>query len=150
MTTINPAKKEDIKNIVDLHRKCVSETNVKDYDSNNIDRWLSQIDENNVSDQFENTTWVVIKEDNIIVGFAQYDLSDTVLYQIQIDPKYQGKGYGKKLYQHIENIFIKYSKDKISLNATLNAVSFYARLGFKRLKSISYDGIEMISMEKKL
>lgn len=147
---ITLATKQDISKIVEIHKKCISETNAKVYDENIINNWLNLINEDNVLSQFENTTWLVIKEDNIIVGFAQYDLEDMDLYQIQIDPNYQGKGYGKELYNYIEEDFRKNNKSKILLNATLNAVPFYKNLGFKEIENISYDGIDMVSMEKSL
>lgn len=150
MKNITLATKQDISKIVEIHKKCISETNAKVYDKEIINNWLSLINEENVLSQFENTTWIVVKEDTSIVGFAQYDLEDMDLYQIQIDPEYQGNGYGKELYNYIEVDFRKNNKDKIMLNATLNAVPFYKSLGFKEIENISYDGIDMVSMEKVL
>ena len=147
---IQLATKQDIPSIVEIHKKCIKETNSKAYNKEIIDNWLNLINKKNVLSQFENTTWVIIKENNTIVGFAQYDLEDTDLYQIQIDPNYQSKGYGKELYKYIENDFIKNNKDKVTLNATLNAVLFYKSLGFREIENITYDGIDMIFMEKQL
>ncbi|MBP7785715.1 GNAT family N-acetyltransferase [Patescibacteria group bacterium] len=147
---ITQAKKENIKNIVIIHKKCIVETNADIYDPKVIESWLGQINEKNVLSQFDNTSWIIIKKSNKIIGFAQYDLEDQNLYQIQIDPDYQGKGYGKKLYRYIEKEFIKNNKNKISLNATLNAKRFYTSLGFKTLENILFGDIEMVCMEKKL
>jgi ribosomal protein S18 acetylase RimI-like enzyme len=148
MHKISLATKQDISRIVKIHKKCISETNAKFYDKKTIKNWLNLVNKENVLYQFEDSIWIIIKEDNYTVGFAQYDLKDNELYQIQIDPNYQGRGYGKELYDYIENDFRKNNKVKISLNATLNAVSFYKKLGFKEIKNISCSGIDMITMEK--
>ena len=147
---ITQAKKGNIKNIVKIHKKCIVETNVNTYDPKVIESWLEQINEKNVLSQFDNTSWIIIKKSNKIIGFGQYDLEDQDLYQIQIDPGYQGRGYGKKLYRYIEKEFIKNNRNKISLNAALNAKDFYISLGFKPLENILFGDIEMICMEKNL
>jgi len=104
----------------------------------------------NVQSQFDSTSWIVIKEDKKIIGFAQYGLEDQTLYQIQIDPDYQGKGYGKKIFEYIENDFIVNKRNKMILNSTLNAKPFYINLGFKPLENIFFGDIEMVHMEKNL
>ncbi len=150
MFNIQSATEQDIPTIVEIHKKCIKGTNSKVYSNSVIDSWLDLINEESVLAQFENTTWIVIKEDNNTIGFAQYDLEDMDLYQIQVDPDYQRREYGRELYKYIEDDFIKSDKDKISLNATLNAVPFYRNLGFRRVENITYDGIDMVSMEKQL
>ena len=89
-----------------------------------------------------------------IVGFAQYSLKDEVLYQIQIDPNEQKKGYGKMLYKYIENDFRESNISNISLFATLNAISFYKDLGFNIIKEKLFKltdmEIKMVEMSKKL
>lgn len=73
----------------------------------------------------------MLEDETHIVGFAQYNLESGEVYQIQILPSEQGKGYGKKLYQYIEKDFKKNNVKQISLYATLNAISFYKSLRFK-------------------
>ncbi len=138
--------------LVEIHKKCILETNSKYYDSKQIEEWVSSINIQNIRNQLKNTSWVVIKDKDKIFGFAQYSIDDKELYQIQIDPDEQGKGYGKKLYEHIEKEFRKLSISDISLFATLNAVPFYKVLGFKILKNTKYKlintDIEMVEMIK--
>ena len=147
---IAKAKRNNIKDIVKIHKKCVVETNADTYDPKVIKTWLEQINEKNVQSQFDSTSWIVIKEDKKIIGFAQYGLEDQTIYQIQIDPDYQGKGYGKKIFEYIENDFIVNKRNKMILNSTLNAKPFYINLGFKPLENIFFGDIEMVHMEKNL
>ena len=57
---ITQAKKENIKNIVIIHKKCIVETNADIYDPKVIESWLGQINEKNVLSQFDNTSWIII------------------------------------------------------------------------------------------
>ena len=81
-------------------------------------------------------------------------MKDKELYQIQIDPNEQGKGYGRKLYDYIENDFRINKAKQISLFATLNSVQFYKNLGFNVIKEIEFPlvktKIKMIKMSRAL
>lgn len=144
--------KEDISKAVCIHRNCVCKTNSLSYPADVIDEWLSQITAKSVQNQLNNFDWYVVRDGVVVVGFCQYSLEDGELYQIQIDPDYQGRGYGKSLYDFVENDFKKHGKTKITLNSTLNAVPFYEKMGFKRVKDITFPlrdkSIKMVLMEK--
>ena len=146
--------KEILKRLIEIHKECISKTNSQFYEQEQINEWLSTIKIENIQDQLESTTWVVIKNNNKILGFAQYSLEDKEIYQIQINPDEQGKGYGRELYNYIENDFRINKIKQISLLATLNAVQFYENLGFHIIKEIKFPlvktKIKMIKMSKEL
>lgn len=144
--------KKDTSLVVEIHRKCVSKTNSQKYSPDVIREWLGQISLNNLLNQLGTSRWCVVREGNRFVGFCQYDIAYGELYQIQVDPEYQGKGYGKHLYQFVENEFNKYRKRQITLNSTLNALPFYEKMGFKKVNDALYSlgraSIKMVRMEK--
>ena len=72
------------------------------------------------------------------MGFCQFPAEKRIIYQLNIDPDYQGRGYGKMLYNFMEKRFKDSGADKIELNSTLNAVPFYEHLGFKIKKPIKF------------
>jgi N-acetylglutamate synthase-like GNAT family acetyltransferase len=145
---------ELLETLVEIHKRCILVCNSKKYNKAQIDEWLSTINSQSIKDQLENTTWLILEKGKVIVGFAQYSLDNEELYQIQIDPKEQGKGYGKELYYYIENTFRKNNIKNISLFSTLNAVPFYEKLGFKSIKTILFKllstEIGMVKMRKEL
>jgi ribosomal protein S18 acetylase RimI-like enzyme len=149
---IEKATKEDIPDIVKVHKECILKTNSKVYPKSTIVEWLEQISEQKVLDQFDKTTWLTLKKEAGLIGFCQYDINNGELYQIQISPNYQEKGYGKYFYTFIERDFIKNDKYKMSLFATLNSVGFYESVGFKRVENIKFPlktgSIEMLKMSK--
>jgi len=131
---IKKANEEDVSTIVDIHKVCISKQAVLD--------------------QIDTTVWLLLINENSVIGFCQYNLEGKELYQIQILPEHQEKGHRKYLYEYIEDDFIKNNKSKISLFATLNAVDFYKSVGFKPIKKIKFPltkgYIDMIKMSKKL
>ena len=144
--------KNILKRIEDIHKQCVLENNSGYYNTKQIKEWLSTISYKNIKNQLDNTSWIIIEENTCILGFAQYSLEEKEIFQIQIDSKFQGKGYGKKLYKYIETDFIKNNISEISLFSTLNAVSFYKRIGFKIIKNIEFQlvttSVQMVAMKK--
>ncbi|MFA5633836.1 MAG: GNAT family N-acetyltransferase [Candidatus Dojkabacteria bacterium] len=143
---------EILQKLIKIHKKCISKTNSQFYKQEQVNEWLFTIKIENIQDQLDSTTWIVIKNNNKIIGFAQYCLEDKELYQIQIDPNEQGKGYGRKLYDYIENDFRINKIKQILLFATLNSVQFYKNLGFNVIKEIEFPlvktKIKMIKMSK--
>lgn len=151
---ITKANKKDIPSIVEIHRKCVSGTNSKSYPVENIREWLEQINAENVECQLKKSLWYLLKKGKTIIGFCQFNIKDKVLYQMQVDPDYQGIGYGEILYEFIEEYFRKNKVSKIWLYATINVADFYRKLGFTAIKPIKlklktlYN--DLFEMEKKL
>ena len=143
-----------LEEIVEIHHRCVLMTNSKYYNSKQIGEWISVINTQSIKSQIAKSLWIVMENYGKIVGFAQYSLKDEVLYQIQIDPNEQKKGYGKMLYKYIENDFRESNISNISLFATLNAISFYKDLGFNIIKEklfkLTDTEIKMVEMSKKL
>ena len=146
--------KKTFEKLVNIHKECVYKINSQVYSSNQIHEWLSTISIENIKSQLDNTSWVFIEEQKDIVGFAQFSIDDREIYQIQILPQKQNRGFGKKLYQHIEKAFLKNNANEISLFATLNAVPFYKSLGFRVVKNIMFKlsttSLKMIEMKKML
>lgn len=124
--------------IVDIHRLCISQSNAPYYSPEVIQEWLDEVNIEDTIGQLKYTKWIALEKDNNIVGFAQYSLPDCKLYQIQIDPNIQRKGYGKELYEYIEEDFRKNSLKKIGLYSVLNAVEFYKKLGFKKKRELFF------------
>jgi len=150
--TVRKATEDDVPAIVAVHRDTVVEVNSKTYPPATIEEWLAEITEDNVRGQFDNSIWIVAEDKGKVVGFGQYSLDAGEIYQINVPPDLAGKGYGRAIYDHIENDFIAHKAHKISLNSTLNAVDFYKKMGFKPTGKIDFkldsETVEMVKMEK--
>lgn len=138
--------------IVEIHKQCISQANYKKENAKTIEEWLSQISVSNTVNQFDNYSWVVIKEDKGIVGFAQYSLEEGYINQFQIAPSQQRNGYGKKLYRYIEEDFKNNNKKIIKLDSVNNAFKFYKSMGFKKKNHfvLPFKKKNLIEMEKEI
>jgi GNAT superfamily N-acetyltransferase len=86
----------------------------------------------------DNHQFIFIKKNDIFIGFADYEINykdETVtrIHKIYLLPETQGKGFGKKLIQHIENKALEIKNNKLSLNVNRfnKAKDFYESQGFK-------------------
>ncbi|KKQ95112.1 MAG: Acetyltransferase, GNAT family [Candidatus Woesebacteria bacterium GW2011_GWB1_43_14] len=148
---IEKLNEKDIPEIIKLHRLVVSEENSKYYPAGVIEEWLSEINEENIKLQTAKTEWLIARSDEI-VGFGQYSLETNEILQINVSPLQKNKGIGRAIYLKIEEIFKKRLTKKISLNATVNSIGFYKKMGFKEKNriffSIKTKKVEMVRMEK--
>lgn len=149
---IQKTSEKDLSDLVKIHKKCINITNAKMYTEDVIKEWLETIDKRNILDQLETTQWYTIKYEDITVGFAQFDINKNTLYQIQVDPDFQNKGFGEYLLKFILNEFKKHGVRKVTLFSTLNAVPFYLSFGFVRIKKIEFPlkicSVSMVEMAK--
>jgi len=152
MINIRVAKIKDVSRICEIHKRCVLLVNSKFYSKKAIGEWLKQISNENIKHQFLNSSWFVLLLDNKVIGFAQIGFDNKTIFQINIDPDFQNKGYGKKLYEFVEGLFKKRKIRTVSLRSTKNAVNFYKSLGFLEIKKsrvkLINTSIEMIEMKK--
>ena len=86
----------------------------------------------------ENHHFILIKKNEVAVGFADYELHyktepATRIHKIYVLPETQGKGFGKQMIQHIENKALEVQNVKLSLNVNRfnKAKEFYEKQGFK-------------------
>ena len=83
ITLISPSTNTKIiEKIVEIHTKCIKETNSQYYNNKQIDEWISLINRENVKDQLKNTTWILLRENNEIIGFAQYSKKDKKILEV--------------------------------------------------------------------
>jgi ribosomal protein S18 acetylase RimI-like enzyme len=68
--------------------------------------------------------------------------------QIEIKKKLRGRGYGRKLYQKVENFARNLGIDFIQLDSEREAVGFWHKIGFKDLNIVYYQN--KTAMLKKL
>ena len=81
-----------------------------------------------------------IKDNNIAVACGRVMFLDATTAQIRtmaVHPNYQGKGLGKLVMQHLEQIAKENNRTQIILHARENAVKFYESCGYK-IKETSY------------
>ncbi len=74
------------------------------------------------------------KQTKTIVGIIA--LKENELRTFFVDPNFQGKGIGRKLYNHIESIAKERNIKKIILKGSPIGELVYLKFGFKKVKSV--------------
>lgn len=94
------------------------------------------LDISGVRRRMETLHFYVLKEDGRVVGCGgagacDGSQTDSELSAIFIDPQYQGRGYGRKLIQALENDEYCRRARRIEISASLSAIPFYRKLGYE-------------------
>jgi putative acetyltransferase len=98
---------------------------------------------------------VVAEDEGNVVGFAVLDLGTGEVDAAFVDPAHQGRGIALDLLRALETLAQQRGLRRMFLSASLNAVPFYERAGFVRLRDEVYAhrsgiGIASVFMEKML
>jgi len=125
------ANYKDLEQIVKIEK----DTNEHPWSLNNF---KSSLDAGNSS--------IVLKKENIILGYAFFSIvaTDSHLLNIAVSRNYQGKGYGRKI---LEKVILQSSvlgATVIFLEVRISnhrAINFYEKFGFKR-DAIRYEYYE--------
>ena len=100
-------------------------------------------------------TALVAEEDGALAGFAVLDLASGEVDAVFVEPAYQGRGIARDLLRWLEVLAQGRGVQRLFLSASLNAVAFYERAGFMRVRDEVYAhrsgiGIASVFMEKVL
>ena len=78
-----------------------------------------------------NRHFVVAEIDGRIAGFGQLHPRTAEIEAVYVDPGHARAGVGSAILRHLERVALKESLRSLRLTATLNAIPFYERHGFR-------------------
>lgn len=78
----------------------------------------------------------LLEQDNEIKGFYCFVVAAEKLDFLFVDPKYIGKGIGKKLWKHLIQTAKQLGLSKFTIDSDLNAEDFYKKMGAVRIGEI--------------
>jgi GNAT superfamily N-acetyltransferase len=138
-------------NVFDVVHKTISEVYPKYYPKSAVDFYHQWHSKENMREQLQEETVLVLFEDNNIVGTGAVFEND--IRRFFILPEYQGKGYGSALFTELEKCVDKNIFPTISFYATLCAFEFYQKnnyiqKNFHTVKLPSGDYLCCFEMEK--
>ncbi|OIN53443.1 GNAT family N-acetyltransferase [Pseudomonas costantinii] len=89
------------------------------------------------------------------VATGMLDLDNNEVGALFVLPEFTGRGYGKAMLDHLENVARELAIEEVVLDATLNAASFYRASGYVGDEQAVYhspSGLELacIPMKKRL
>lgn len=90
-----------------------------------------------------------------VVGFGVLDLDSGTVEALFVHPSHMGRGIGRMVLKHFDDLACKAGLRQLSLDSSLNAVSFYRACGFIGNKLSTHKSqtgvtVECIPMTKSL
>lgn len=106
------------------------------YPENEVERIIESLSVERMKKRAEWTHFYVAKEDEKIIGcgaIGPYWGSETEssLFNIFVDPKHQNKGVGKQIIQTLEADEFARRAERIEIPASIPAIPFYKKMGYK-------------------
>jgi GNAT superfamily N-acetyltransferase len=120
-----------------------------------LERWAATPMPATFGRRIEDEYFVVGAIDSSIAGFAALKATDSLIDAVFIAPEAGRRGLGLRLLEHLERVAIERGLRVLRVNASLNAVAFYAAAGYQVLSEGVYTtsaGLQIacVGMEKTL
>lgn len=119
-----------------IERSARGESFAKFYPQSKIDSVVQKLDVSGVQERAAWTHFYVIEENAQIVACGAIgpyweSLTESALFNIYVDPDYQGRGLGRKIIETLEADEFAKRATRIELAAALPAIPFYRKMGYK-------------------
>ena len=72
----------------------------------------------------------IIREGERVIAFGLVALNTGRIEAVFVDPDCFGRGYGRRMVEHLQTLAQAHGVTHLSLNASLNAAGFYRALGY--------------------
>ena len=127
----------DYANVADMIARSVSDSPFsKFYPQCSIDYIKESLNAEGVEKRASWTHFYVIEEDGKIIACGAIgpywdSLTESSLFSIFVDPEYQGKGYGRKIIEVLEQDEFFKRANRIEIPASMSAIPFYRKFGYE-------------------
>jgi putative acetyltransferase len=155
MLICRAATAADLAALWPLRTRAVRASCAAHYPATVIETWSASAPPASLAELVNLGSAVVAEEDSALAGFAVLDLASGEVDAVFVEPAYQGRGIARNLLRWLEVLAQGRGVQRLFLSASLNAVAFYERAGFMRVRDDVYAhrsgiGIASVFMEKML
>jgi putative acetyltransferase len=152
---VRPAGATDVEGIWRVHNESIRVLCRGKYAPREIAAWIDFRPPEAYRAALASRALFVAEREDEIVGFGQFDPARGEVEACYVSPEAIGRGVGSDLIARMEEQARATGHAVVRLNATLNAESFYTRLGYRRLGPATHrvgNDVELqcIRMEKTL
>ncbi|WP_158059217.1 GNAT family N-acetyltransferase [Halorussus halophilus] len=132
MTQVRVATPDDAPAILDLHVDSIREFGPEAYDDKQVAAWANKEDGiENYPLEADDHHLVVAEADDTVVGYGHLVPANEEVRAVYVRPSVAGRGVGSTLLAHLEGYALGQGIDTLELWASLNAVWFYERTGYR-------------------
>ncbi len=149
-------RQEDAEEVSKLIIETLNITSIKDYSREYLDELITRMQPGNIIYRAESTHFYVAEDGERIIGCGAvgpyWDKSDeSSLFNIFVLPEMQGKGIGRSIVRTLEQDEYYLRAKRIEVAASITAVQFYIKLGYKyKAGATAPDAEGLLRMEKHL
>lgn len=152
---VRQATRADLKTIAAIHQESIRELCMGHYSAQQIVAWTTALAGAAYSELLSSRTLLVLEDAGKLLGFSVLDASAAHINATYVSAQSARRGGGRSLMDAMEAAARSGGCTELRLNATLNAVPFYERLGYSSSGASSNrlpSGIELpcVAMSKKL
>jgi len=149
------AQAEDRAAIWRVHTTSIRELAKSHYGSSDIEAWAGRLVPDGYLDPIATQEFVVAEMHRRVVGFGQLNVETAEIEALYVHPDAARRGVGTALLRALEERARQAGLTSVHLDASLNAVPFYARFGFTAVREARHSfasgaGIACMVMEKGL
>ncbi|MDP8998103.1 MAG: GNAT family N-acetyltransferase [Pseudomonadota bacterium] len=144
---IRAAISEDIPTLRALIERSIRRLNAKEHSPESMELVCSLFTEERLHRDLQRRDIFIMENHELPVGTIS--LGEGKLHSLFVEPEHAGKGYGSRLVTHIEEFARSRKLRKLSLNASLTAIPFYEKMGYRKLNEVKVDFGSMWAMEKR-
>lgn len=144
------AKRGDVSEISKCRKESILNVNWKSYSDFALKEFLEESNEENVSEDIKSIDVYCLKRWGKIVGTVSF--YENKIDGLYVNPKYTGRGYGKKMLRFVEKKMRK-KYEYSTLFSTLNSEGFYKKNGYDSgeiVVSFSKNPLAFVEMKKKI
>jgi GNAT superfamily N-acetyltransferase len=135
---VRTATTSDFEAVDRVHTAAIRALAGTHYDVETIADWSGALDPDLFSRAIATTVYLVALSSGEVVGFAQLDVEAGEVRMLYVEPGWAGKGVGRQLLDELERTAREHGVERLGLRASLNAVPFYARCGWREVGPITH------------
>jgi N-acetylglutamate synthase-like GNAT family acetyltransferase len=97
----------------------------------------------------------VLEADGVLIGIIELDLRPDHLWieNVAVAPRWQGRGFGRRLLQHAEAEARRHGLDELGLLTNeryVDNIALYTRYGYRETDRVPYQGTDLVYFRKRL
>jgi putative acetyltransferase len=155
MVVIRRARPEDSEAIAEVHMGAIREICVSHYTPEEIAAWGVPRKPEFYLDAIKNKEYYVAEEGGVVVGFGTFNQESGEIAAVFVRPGVVRRGIGSQILGTLEERARELKVRDLHLKASLNAVQFYERAGYRQRNEARHrlqSGAEIpcVIMEKEL
>ncbi|MFV2172572.1 GNAT family N-acetyltransferase [Actinomadura sp. LOL_016] len=128
---IRSFRPDDAPHIAVLVRRCLREINSRDYPADVIDRMSAHFTPERFV-ELSRSRSIYVADAGRVVGTVSRD--GNRVYTMFVDPDLSGRGIGRRLLRHIEDLAAREGHGHMETGASITAHHFYLRLGYEDVR----------------